>query len=179
MDEENREAPSNWITQHPVYRDLLKLGVEDDAQVYGAFLVYLDLTEVRRWTSVSAVSCPDLKAVLLEGRERDGEGLRVVFPLPAHRNVSHRDLRCIVGRGTPMLLCAVASDSTLVYQQLSDGLVTPDPPVDIRDLGRRQHRKRRKEKKEEEKKRNVRRSCKRREGAKSQTALMFMAPSQK
>ncbi|XP_046707741.1 tRNA-splicing endonuclease subunit Sen15 isoform X2 [Silurus meridionalis] len=148
MDEENREAPSNWITQHPVYRDLLKLGVEDDAQVYGAFLVYLDLTEVRRWTSVSAVSCPDLKAVLLEGRERDGEGLRVVFPLPAHRNVSHRDLRCIVGRGTPMLLCAVASDSTLVYQQLSDGLVTPDPPVDIRDLGRRQHRKRREEGKE-------------------------------
>ncbi|KAI5612550.1 tRNA-splicing endonuclease subunit Sen15 [Silurus asotus] len=143
MDEEKREAPSNWITQHPVYRDLLKLGVEDDAQVYGAFLVYLDLTEVRRWTSVSAVPCPDLKAVLLEGRERDGEGLRVVFPLPAHRNVSHRDLRCIVGRGTPMLLCAVASDSTLVYQQLSDGLVTPDPPVDIRDLGRRQHRKRR------------------------------------
>lgn len=52
-------------------------------------------------------------------------------------------LRCIVGRGTRMLLCAVASDSTLVYQRLSDGLMTPDPPVDVRDLGRRQHRKRR------------------------------------
>ncbi|XP_034159557.2 tRNA-splicing endonuclease subunit Sen15 [Pangasianodon hypophthalmus] len=143
MDEENRAAASNWITQHPVYQNLMNLGVDDSAQVYGAFLVYLDLTEVRRWTGVVPVPYPELKAVLLEGREKDGEVVQVVYPLPAHRSVSHRDLRCIVGRGTPMLLCAVASDSTLVYQRLSDGLVTPDPPVDIKDLGRRQHRKRR------------------------------------
>lgn len=42
-----------------------------------------------------------------------------------------------------MLLCAVASDSSLVYQRLCDGFLTPDPPVDIQDQGRRQHRKRR------------------------------------
>ncbi len=42
-----------------------------------------------------------------------------------------------------MLVCAVASDSTLVYQRLCDGFLTPDPPVDIQDHGRRQHRKRR------------------------------------
>ncbi|KAM9501434.1 tRNA-splicing endonuclease subunit Sen15 isoform 1-T3 [Clarias gariepinus] len=143
MDGGSRAETPDWITQHPVYRELLNLGVDDDAQVYGAFLVYLDLTEVRRWTGVVAVSCPELRAVLLEGREKEGEGVQVVYPLPAHRSVSHRDLRCIVGRGTPTLLCAVASDSTLVYQRLSDGLVTPDPPVDIKDLGRRQHRKRR------------------------------------
>ncbi|MCI4377802.1 hypothetical protein PGIGA_G00207620 [Pangasianodon gigas] len=143
MDEENRAAASNWITQHPVYQDLMNLGVDDSAQVYGAFLVYLDLTEVRRWTGVVPVPCPELQAVLLEGREKEGEVVQVVYPLRAHRSVSHRDLRCIVGSGTPMLLCAVASDSTLVYQRLSDGLVTPDPPVDIKDLGRRQHRKRR------------------------------------
>ncbi|KAG7329812.1 hypothetical protein KOW79_006034 [Hemibagrus wyckioides] len=142
MDEENR-ASSNWITQHPVYQDMLNLGVDDRAQVYGAFLVFLDLTEVRRWTGVAAVPCPELRAVLLEGREKEGEEVQVVYPLPAHRSVRHRELRCIVGRGNPALLCAVASDSTLVYQRLSDGLVTPDPPVDITDLGRRQHRKRR------------------------------------
>ncbi|KAK2860835.1 hypothetical protein Q7C36_005001 [Tachysurus vachellii] len=143
MEEQHRSAPSNWITQHPVYQDLLNLGVDDSVQVYGAFLVYLDLTEVRRWTAVVPVPCPELQAVLLEGREREGEELQVVYPLPAHRSVSHGDLRCIVGRGSPMLLCAVASDSTLVYQRLSDGLVTPEPPVDIKDLGRRPHRKRR------------------------------------
>ncbi|KAK3567151.1 hypothetical protein QTP86_011056 [Hemibagrus guttatus] len=125
------------------YQDMLNLGGDDRAQVYGAFLVYLDLTEVRRWTGVVAVPCPELQAVLLEGREKEGGEVQVVYPLPAHRSIRHRDLRCIVGRGRPTLLCAVASDSTLVYQRLSDGLVTPDPPVDIRDLGRRQHRKRR------------------------------------
>lgn len=54
----------------------------------------------------------------------------------------HR-VRWVLSRGTSMLLCAVAADSTLVYQKLSSGLVTPDPPVDIQDQGRRQHRKRR------------------------------------
>ncbi|KTF84895.1 hypothetical protein cypCar_00025305 [Cyprinus carpio] len=52
---------------------------------------------------------------------------------------SHR--LSILDRGAPMLLCAVASDSSLVYQRLCDAFLTPDPPVDIQ--GRRQHRKRR------------------------------------
>lgn len=53
-------------------------------------------------------------------------------------------IRHVLDRGFPMLLCAVASDSTLVYQRMTDGLVTPDPPVGpFQDAGRRQHRKRR------------------------------------
>lgn len=53
-------------------------------------------------------------------------------------------IRHVLDRGFPMLLCAVASDSTLVYQRMTDGLVTPDPPVGpFQDVGRRQHRKRR------------------------------------
>lgn len=63
--------------------------------------------------------------------------------VPFLKTVLSLSLRCIVARGAVLLLCAVASDSTLVYQRLSDGLMTPDPPVDIKDLGRRQHRKRR------------------------------------
>lgn len=55
-------------------------------------------------------------------------------------------IRLVLDRGYPMLLCAVASDSTLVYQRMTDGLVTPDPPVGpFEDMGRRQHRKRRRE----------------------------------
>ncbi|XP_017558842.1 tRNA-splicing endonuclease subunit Sen15 [Pygocentrus nattereri] len=143
MDEDNTAGHSSWIKQHPVYEDLMNLDVGDGAQVYAAFLVYLNLTEVRGWEDVVGVACPELQVVLLEGREKEGELVRVVYPLPAHRTVSHKDLRCILDRGHPMLLCAVASDSTLVYQQLCDGLLTPEPPVGIQDQGRRQHRKRR------------------------------------
>lgn len=52
-------------------------------------------------------------------------------------------IRQVLDRGFPVLLCAVASDSTLVYQRMTDGLVTPDPPAGpFQDVGRRQHRKR-------------------------------------
>ncbi|XP_076828030.1 tRNA-splicing endonuclease subunit Sen15 [Brachyhypopomus gauderio] len=143
MDEDNREVLPGWITQHPMYRELMLLDVGDSAQVYAAFLVYLDLTEVRKWTDVVGTPCHELQAVLLKGREKEDGLVHVVFPLPAHRTVSHKDFRCILDRGNPMLLCAVATDSTLVYQRLCDGLLTPDPPVDIKDQGHRHHRKRR------------------------------------
>lgn len=52
-------------------------------------------------------------------------------------------VRSVLARGSPMLLCVVASDSSLVYQRMCDGLLTPDPPVGIQDQGRRQYRKRR------------------------------------
>ncbi|XP_016320038.1 tRNA-splicing endonuclease subunit Sen15-like [Sinocyclocheilus anshuiensis] len=119
----------------------------------------MDLTEVRKWKEVVGVSCPELQAVLLEGREKEGEPVQMIYPLPSHRSIKHRvghrqddtiiskqllgPLWSILDRGAPMLLCAVASDSSLVYQRLCEGFLTPDPPVDIQDQGRRQHRKRR------------------------------------
>ncbi|XP_012672985.2 tRNA-splicing endonuclease subunit Sen15 [Clupea harengus] len=135
--------PPNWILQHPKYLDFMRLDASDIAQVHAAFLVYMDLTEVRQWKCVSSFTCPKIEAVLLQGHRKEGEAAQVVLPLPAHRTLSHREVRCVLDRGAPMLLCAVASDSTLVYQRLSSGLVTPDPPVDIQDQGRRQQRKRR------------------------------------
>lgn len=142
MDGANRADIPNWIHQHSVYQDMMRLDVGDSAQVYAAFLVYMDLTEVRGWSEVLPVSCPELQAVLLEGREKDGETVQIIYPLRSHRTIQHRELRCILDKGGPVLLCAVASDSTLVYQKLCDGFLTPDPPVDIKDQGRRQHRKR-------------------------------------
>ncbi|XP_046883020.1 tRNA-splicing endonuclease subunit Sen15 [Hypomesus transpacificus] len=138
-----KPIPSNWFLQHPMYQHLTKLEIGESAQVYAAFLVYLDLTEVRQWKDVSGVECAELQLVLLEGREKEGAPVQSVLPLPAHRTLSHRSVRTVLGRGSPMLLCVVASDSSLVYQRMSDGLLTPDPPVGIQDLGRRQHRKRR------------------------------------
>ncbi|XP_047445641.1 tRNA-splicing endonuclease subunit Sen15 [Mugil cephalus] len=139
-----KPPPQNWILQHPVYQQMKDLEVGDSAQVHAAFLVYMDLTEVRRWTEVSCVKIPDLQAVLLEVREKEGGPVQTVLPLPSHQTLSHRSIRHVLDRGFPMLLCAVASDSTLVYQRMTDGLVTPDPPVGpFEDVGRRKHRKRR------------------------------------
>uniref|UniRef100_A0A673FSE0 tRNA-splicing endonuclease subunit Sen15-like n=1 Tax=Sinocyclocheilus rhinocerous TaxID=307959 RepID=A0A673FSE0_9TELE len=91
MDEVNRADPPNWIQQHAVYQDLMHLDVGDSAQVYAAFLVYMDLTEVRKWKEVVGVSCPELQAVLLEGREKEGETVQMIYPLPSHRSIKHRD----------------------------------------------------------------------------------------
>ncbi|AWP04377.1 putative tRNA-splicing endonuclease subunit Sen15 [Scophthalmus maximus] len=144
VSERPRPAPQNWILLHPAYEQMKKLEVGDSEQLHAAFLVYMDLTEVRRWKDVSCVKSPELQAVLLEGREKEGAPIQTVFPLPVRRALCHKSLRHVLDRGYPMLLCAVASDSTLVYQRMTDGLVTPDPPVGpFQDVGRRQHRKRR------------------------------------
>uniref|UniRef100_A0A673LA70 TSEN15 tRNA splicing endonuclease subunit n=1 Tax=Sinocyclocheilus rhinocerous TaxID=307959 RepID=A0A673LA70_9TELE len=116
MDEANRSDPPKWIQQHAVYQDLMHLDVGDSAQVYAFFLVYMDLTEGEEIAAVVGVSCPELQAVLLEGREKEGEPVQMIYPLPSHRSIKHRELRSILDRGAPMLLCAVASDSSLVYQ---------------------------------------------------------------
>ncbi|KAM9845299.1 tRNA-splicing endonuclease subunit Sen15 [Aulostomus maculatus] len=139
-----KQPPPNWILQHPAYQQMKQLEVRDSAQVHAAFLVYMDLSEVRQWKEVSCVQCDHLQVVLLEGREKEGSPLQTILPLPAHLSLSHRSIRYILDRGSPMLLCVVASDSTLVYQRMTDGLVTPDPPVGpFQDVGSRQHRKRR------------------------------------
>uniref|UniRef100_A0A3Q3XDE5 tRNA-splicing endonuclease subunit Sen15 domain-containing protein n=1 Tax=Mola mola TaxID=94237 RepID=A0A3Q3XDE5_MOLML len=143
-DEVEKVPHTNWILQHPTYRLMQSLEVGDAEQVHAAFLVYMDLSEVRQWREVSCVKSPELQLVLLEGREKEGAPIQTILPLPVHRSLSHQSVRRVLDRGFPMLLCAVASDSTLVYQRMTDGLVTPDPPAgSFQDAGRRQHRKRR------------------------------------
>ncbi|XP_058487198.1 tRNA-splicing endonuclease subunit Sen15 [Solea solea] len=138
------ETSDNWILLHPAYLEMKSLDVEDSAQLHAAFLAYMDLTEVRRWKEVSCVKSPELQLVLLEGKEKEGAHMQTVLALPVHKSLSHRSIRHMLDRGFPALLCAVGSDSTLVYQRMTDGLVTPDPPVGpFKDVGRRQHRKRR------------------------------------
>ncbi|XP_030016014.1 tRNA-splicing endonuclease subunit Sen15-like [Sphaeramia orbicularis] len=143
-DESEKKQPTNWIQQHPVYQGMKSLEVGDSAQIHAAFLVYMDLSEARHWNEVSYMKSPELEVVLLEGREIEGGPVQTVLPLPVHQNVNHRSLRRVLDRGFPLLLCAVGSDSTLVYQRMTDGLVTPDPPVGpFQDVDRRHQRKRR------------------------------------
>uniref|UniRef100_A0A674C6E4 Uncharacterized protein n=1 Tax=Salmo trutta TaxID=8032 RepID=A0A674C6E4_SALTR len=108
--------PPNW------YQHLINLDVGNSAQVHGAFLVYLDFCK-----DVSRVGggCSELRLVSPEGREKDGKPRRLLV------------------RGSTMLLCVLASDSSLVYQTMCDGLLTPVLTVGIQDQGRRQHCKRR------------------------------------
>eukprot|EP00064_Thunnus_orientalis_P014663 superscaffoldBa00002579_g14710 len=128
-----KPAPPNWILQHPAYQQMKNLEVGDSAQVHAAFLVYMDLTEVRRWKDVSCVKSSELEVIFLH-----------ISILPLFPSSLLCSIRHVLDRGCPMLLCAVASDSTLVYQRMTDGLVTPDPPAGpFQDVGRRQHRKRR------------------------------------
>ncbi|XP_054623727.1 tRNA-splicing endonuclease subunit Sen15 [Dunckerocampus dactyliophorus] len=91
-----KESP-NWILQHPVYHLMKNLDVEDSAQVHAAFLVYMDLTEVRNWKEVSCAKSDELQLVLLEGKEKEGSPMQTVLPLPVHQSVSHRSLRLHAG----------------------------------------------------------------------------------
>nr|XP_020507338.1 tRNA-splicing endonuclease subunit Sen15 [Labrus bergylta] len=145
MSDVSEKPLQNWILLHPTYLQMQKLEVEDKEQIHAAFLVYMDLTEGGAWwKEVSCVKSLELQLVLLEGREKEGAPIQTVLPLPVHRSLTHKSIRQVLDRGYSMLLCAVASDSTLVYQRMTDGLVTPDPPVGpFQDAGRRQHRKRR------------------------------------
>lgn len=139
-----KQPPDIWILHHPVYQQMKDLQVEDSAQMHAAFLVYMDLMEVRQWKEVSHVKSSELQLILLEAREKEDSPVQTVLPLPAHHSLTHQSIRHALDRGFPVLLCAVASDSTLVYQRLTDGLVTPEPPAGpFQDVGRRQHRKRR------------------------------------
>uniref|UniRef100_A0A4W5PEU2 Uncharacterized protein n=1 Tax=Hucho hucho TaxID=62062 RepID=A0A4W5PEU2_9TELE len=103
-----------WVLQHPMYQHLINLDVGNSAQVHAAFLAYLDLR---------VGGCSELRLVLPEGREKDGKPNQTV--------------------GSTMLLCVVPPDSSLVYQRMCDGLLTPVLTVGIQDQGHRQHRKRR------------------------------------
>lgn len=51
----------------------------------------LSCVAVRQWTGVVPLACPELRAVLLKGQEKDSEELQVVYPLPVRGSVSHRE----------------------------------------------------------------------------------------
>uniref|UniRef100_A0A674C6R4 Uncharacterized protein n=1 Tax=Salmo trutta TaxID=8032 RepID=A0A674C6R4_SALTR len=123
---------SNGKCQMPSrnYQHLINLDVGNSAQVHGAFLVYLDFAELSRVGG----GCSELRLVSPEGREKDGKPRRC----PHYLNTES-----VLVRGSTMLLCVLASDSSLVYQTMCDGLLTPVLTVGIQDQGRRQHCKRR------------------------------------
>ncbi|KAM3840888.1 tRNA-splicing endonuclease subunit Sen15 isoform 4-T4 [Vipera latastei] len=74
------------------FTKMMSLEVADSRGVYAAFLVYLDLLEVRNWHEVSFTGLAEFQLVCLHGREKETEPLQVVVPTPAQVSFSHESL---------------------------------------------------------------------------------------
>nr|XP_009670964.1 PREDICTED: tRNA-splicing endonuclease subunit Sen15 isoform X2 [Struthio camelus australis] len=68
---------------------MMSLDISDSAQIYAAFLVYLDLLEGRNWHEVKYVGLAELQLICLHAREREVDNLQVVVPVPVHISLSH------------------------------------------------------------------------------------------
>ncbi|NXA57658.1 SEN15 endonuclease, partial [Nothocercus julius] len=71
------------------FTEMMSLDVSDSAQIYAAFLVYLDLLEGRNWHEVKYVGLAELQLVCLHAREREEDSQLVVVPVPVHISLSH------------------------------------------------------------------------------------------
>ncbi|XP_078263934.1 tRNA-splicing endonuclease subunit Sen15 [Rhinoraja longicauda] len=118
---------------HPAFVGMMALDIGDSSQVYTAFLVFLDLVEARNWKDMTYKGSKELDLVYLQGCPGEEEEAKVVVPLPVHKTISHEGIRrimeCVCYQSKrEFTLAIVDSDSTVVYYQLTDGFVVPDPP---------------------------------------------------
>ncbi|XP_048458100.1 tRNA-splicing endonuclease subunit Sen15 [Rhincodon typus] len=134
---------------HPKYTEMMALDIADSTQVYTAFLVFLDLLEARNWKDVTYKGSEELQLVYLQGYPGGQEEIEVVVPMPVHMTLSHERIRKIMESicdqsRKEFTLAIVDSDSTVVYYQLTNGFVVPDPPDNVEEIDSRQCRKRQK-----------------------------------
>uniref|UniRef100_A0A8C8A442 tRNA splicing endonuclease subunit 15 n=1 Tax=Otus sunia TaxID=257818 RepID=A0A8C8A442_9STRI len=66
------------------FTEMMSLDISDSAQIYAAFVVYLDLLEGRNWHEVKHVGVAELQLVCLHAREREQDSLQVMVPVPVH-----------------------------------------------------------------------------------------------
>ncbi|XP_059840820.1 tRNA-splicing endonuclease subunit Sen15 isoform X1 [Hypanus sabinus] len=138
---EGELGPPGGLLHHPKYAEMMALDIGQSTQVYAAFLVFLDLLEARNWKDVTYKGSKELQLIYLQGCPGEQENKKVVVPLPVHMSLSHERIRrimdCICNENEQEItLAAVDSDSTVVYYQLTNGFVIPDPPDVIEDSKR-------------------------------------------
>uniref|UniRef100_A0A8B9MN04 tRNA splicing endonuclease subunit 15 n=1 Tax=Accipiter nisus TaxID=211598 RepID=A0A8B9MN04_9AVES len=92
-------AGGNWMATHPTFTEMMSLDISDSAQIYAAFVVYLDLLEGRNWHEVKHVGVAELQLVCLHAREREQDSLQVMVPVPVHISLSHERLLMPWSRG--------------------------------------------------------------------------------
>lgn len=147
------ESRRDWIQRHPKFLEMMALNVGNSTDVYTTFLVYLDLVEGRNWHEVRYKALRDLQLICLCAREKEGQCPQVVVPTSIGMSYSHDRIQSIMERMRNLeaeedapacvVLAIVASDSTVVYYRLTEGLVTPEPPEMIEDIDNKQFRKKR------------------------------------
>ncbi|XP_013409348.1 tRNA-splicing endonuclease subunit Sen15-like [Lingula anatina] len=130
---------ANWLLSHPKYKEMMSHGFNNSDQALQAMLVYLDLCEAKQWAKVSLHPCSELKMIFLTAQEseRDGQA-HLMLPIgnDAELNIAqmkqyidhikHPSVEC-----PSLTLAIVASDSTILYYKITDGLVPPDPPEQL------------------------------------------------
>ncbi|NXR08101.1 SEN15 endonuclease, partial [Semnornis frantzii] len=71
------------------FTEMMSLDVSDSAQIYAAFVVYLDLLEGRNWHEVKHVAVAELQLVCLHARQKEQDSFQVMVPVPVHISLSH------------------------------------------------------------------------------------------
>ncbi|XP_044157247.1 tRNA-splicing endonuclease subunit Sen15 isoform X2 [Bufo gargarizans] len=146
-----REGEEPWIVEHPKFKEMMMLDVADSTQVYAAFLVYMDLLEVRNWNTLQILSSSELRSIYLCGKEKEDSMSQVIIPTPVTMSCSHERIQQFLklshtseedqGPACSVLLAVVESDSTIVYYKLTDGFVVPDPPDFVEDVDHKRWKK--------------------------------------
>jgi len=121
---------------HPKFQEIQQYNSRDTLQSQAAFLVYLDLCEVKEWWGVGCEHSVELDVVVLRGRPSRHAPYQTVVPVPAGRQLSPtmiQHLISVLGTETPSGLKSVTfalmeSDTTVVYYVMTNGLVPPDTP---------------------------------------------------
>ncbi|KAG8556194.1 hypothetical protein GDO81_017959 [Engystomops pustulosus] len=134
------------------FREMMKLDVADSTQVYAAFLVYMDLLEVRNWKEVQILSSSELHMIYLWGKEKDDDAPQILMPTPVSMSCSLKRIQQFQklnqtsengqNSACSILLAVVETDSTIVYYKLTDGFVIPDPPDFAEDVDNKRWEKR-------------------------------------
>ncbi|CAH1802031.1 unnamed protein product [Owenia fusiformis] len=125
-----------------------------------AFIVYMDLCEAKDFWNVGIHGCESIGAILISGHPMKHDPKILILPVDRNDELSIEKLRDYVckvkvdGLDVNSLTLAICeTDSTIVYYEVTDGLVVPESPSEIE--GKRQRRTWKMQKRREALKDNV------------------------
>ncbi|OAV94651.1 hypothetical protein PTTG_05146 [Puccinia triticina 1-1 BBBD Race 1] len=109
----------------------------EEVPVQAASLLHAfsDLTAAQGWTNVkvqtfSTNRSDPSRLAILRGTPASSDVERIVYPMSLHQPTNFQTLSEIfpsigLGAGSKVLLAIVSSDSSIVYYELSEGIVSP------------------------------------------------------
>ncbi|EFP78624.2 hypothetical protein PGT21_022343 [Puccinia graminis f. sp. tritici] len=116
-------------------RTLREAADEVPAQAASLLHAFSDLTAAQGWKHVKVQTFPTgrpspSRLAILRGTPSPSGGERIVYPMSLHQPTNFQTLSEIfpaigLGPGSKVLLAIVSSDSSIVYYELSEGIVSP------------------------------------------------------